>query len=59
MPPKKNMGFAKPQNAGGTLKRIFSYMYGFKPQLILIVFCIIISVSANVAGKLYAPSAYR
>ena len=51
MPPRKNAGFAKPQNTGGTLKRIFSYMYGFKPQLILIVFCIVISVFANVAGN--------
>lgn len=51
MPPRKNSGFAKPQNAGATLKRIFSYMYGFKPQLFLIVFCIIISVSANVTGN--------
>ena len=51
MPPKKNTGFAKPKNTGGTLKRIFSYMYGFKPQLILIVFCIVISVFANVAGN--------
>jgi len=51
MPPKKNMGFAKPQNISGTLKRIFSYMYGFKAHLIFIVFCIIVSVGANVAGN--------
>lgn len=50
MPPKRNTGFAKPQNASETLKRIFRYMYGFKAQLIFIVVCIIISVGANVAG---------
>ncbi|MDE5946808.1 MAG: ABC transporter ATP-binding protein/permease [Oscillospiraceae bacterium] len=51
MPPRKNMGFAKPQNVGGTLKRIFSYMYGFKANLALIVVCIVFSVGANVAGN--------
>lgn len=51
MPPRKNMGFAKPQNFGGTLKRIFSYMYGFESNLAFIVLCIIFSVGANVAGN--------
>ena len=31
MPPKKNMKpVQKPANTGKTIKRIFSYMYGFK-----------------------------
>lgn len=51
MPPHKNMGFAKPQDAKATLKRIFSYMYGFKAQLGIIIFCIVISVSAGIAGN--------
>lgn len=51
MPHKKNGDFAKPQNAGGTLKRIFSYMYGFKLHLAFIVLCIVISVGASVAGN--------
>ena len=36
MPPKKNMQpMQKPEKVFGTFKRIFSYMYGFKLQLIL------------------------
>lgn len=37
MPPRNAHPGAKPEQTFGTLKRIFSYMYGFKVQLILVV----------------------
>ena len=44
MPPKnRNFGGAKPQNPFATLKRIFSYMYGFKLHMVIIVIAIISS----------------
>ncbi len=51
MPPKHNAPGAKPQNAFATFKRIFSYMYGFKLNLILVVLGIILSAAAGVAGN--------
>lgn len=42
---------AKPKNVFGTFKRIFSYMYGFKVHLILVVVGIILSAAAGVAGN--------
>jgi ABC transporter related protein len=52
MPPKGNMRpAAKPDQAFGTLKRIFSYMYGFRLQLILVVIGIILSAGAGIAGN--------
>ncbi|MBE6856078.1 MAG: ABC transporter ATP-binding protein [Ruminococcus sp.] len=51
MPPR-NMGpVAKPQNVFKTFKRIFSYMYGFKLQLVLVVVGIVLSAGAGVAGN--------
>ena len=52
MPPKKNMQpMQKPEKVFGTFKRIFSYMYGFKLQLIVVVIGIVISSSAGIAGN--------
>ncbi|MCQ2459601.1 MAG: ABC transporter ATP-binding protein/permease [Ruminococcus sp.] len=52
MPPKPNMGpGAKPKNAAATIKRIFSYMYGFQSRLIFVVIAIIISAGAGIAGN--------
>ncbi|MBP3309351.1 MAG: ABC transporter ATP-binding protein [Ruminococcus sp.] len=52
MPPKGNQRpMAKPQNAFATLKRIFSYMYGFKAQLVFIVIGIILGSGAGIAGN--------
>lgn len=52
MPPKnRNFGGAKPQNPFATLKRIFSYMYGFKLHMVIIVIAIIFSSIAGVAGN--------
>ncbi len=52
MPPKHgNMTIGKPKNTKATLKRIFSYMYGFKVHLIVIVLAIIFSSGAGVAGN--------
>lgn len=52
MPPKKNMQpMQKPEKVFGTFKRIFSYMYGFKLQLIVVVIGIVISSAAGIAGN--------
>lgn len=52
MPPKKNMmPMQKPEQVFGTFKRIFSYMYGFKIQLVLVVIGIVISSAAGIAGN--------
>jgi ATP-binding cassette subfamily B protein len=51
MPPVKNGPTAKPENVFRTLKRIFSYMYGFKLHLIFVVIGIILSAGAGVAGN--------
>ena len=51
MPPKKNMPVQKPEQVFGTFKRIFSYMYGFKLQLVFVLIGIIISSAAGIAGN--------
>ena len=51
MPPRQQKAPAKPKNTFGTLKRIFSYMYGFKPQLIFVVIGIIFSSGAGIVGN--------
>lgn len=51
MPPRNAHPGAKPEQTFGTLKRIFSYMYGFKIQLILVVIGIIFSAGAGIAGN--------
>ncbi len=43
----------KPKDAKKTLLRIFSYMKPFKGRLILIVFCIILSAVADIAGTYF------
>ena len=51
MPPRKQKGpFQKPKNAGAAVKRLFSYMGEFKGLLVLVVFFIIFSTLASVAG---------
>ncbi len=42
---------AKPQDTFGTLKRIFSYMHGFRIQFIFVVIAILISSGAGIAGN--------
>lgn len=51
MPPRNAHPGAKPEQTFGTLKRIFSYMYGFKIQLILVVIGIVLSAGAGIAGN--------
>lgn len=51
MPPRTQRPSAKPENTLNALKRIFSYMYGFKAQFILSVIGIILSSSAGIAGN--------
>jgi len=51
MPPGKNMGPpAKPRHTFPTLKRIFSYMYGFKLHMTIAVTAIILSAGAGIIG---------
>ncbi len=52
MPPKANQRpMAKPQNTLGALKRIFSYMHGFRLQFIFVVIGIFFSSIAGIAGN--------
>ena len=52
MPPKKNMKpVQKPANTGKTIKRIFSYMYGFKLHFVFVVLGVALSSAAAVAGN--------
>ena len=49
--PSRNMhGPVKPKNAFATLKRIFSYMHGFKAFMVLSVIGIILSSGAGIIG---------
>ncbi|MCD7811516.1 MAG: ABC transporter ATP-binding protein/permease [Ruminococcus sp.] len=51
MPPVKNGPTAKPENTLATLKRIFSYMYGFKLHIALVALFIIFSAGAGIVGN--------
>ncbi len=51
MPPRPQGPVAKPENAFATLKRIFSYMHGFKLQFILVLIGILFSAFAGIAGN--------
>ena len=52
MPPKSQQRpMAKPKNTFGTLKRIFSYMHGFRVQLVFVVIGIFFSSIAGIAGN--------
>ena len=52
MPPKaQQRPMAKPQDTFGTLKRIFSYMHGFRIQFVFVVIAILISSGAGIAGN--------
>ena len=51
MPPRPQGPMAKPENAFATLKRIFSYMHGFKLQFILVLIGILFSAFAGIAGN--------
>lgn len=43
----------KPQDVKRTIKRILSYMKDYRPQLLFVVFAIIISAAAGVAGTYF------
>ena len=51
MPPRTQRAMAKPENTFKALKRIFSYMYGFRVQFIFVVICIIFSSFAGIMGN--------
>ncbi len=53
MPPVKNKGMARPQNAGKTLLRIFSYMKGYRLQFSIVVICMLFSSGAGIAGTYF------
>ncbi len=50
MPPSRSRGFAKPQNAKKIISRLISYMGKFKLLWLLVLFCVLISSGASVAG---------
>ena len=51
MPPRNPKPMAKPENTFGTLKRIFSYMHGFRIQFIFVIIGIAFSSFAGIAGN--------
>lgn len=51
MPPRQQRTPAKPRDVSGTLKRIFSYMYGFRIQLVFVIVGILLSSFAGIAGN--------
>ena len=52
MPPRNKTAVpAKPKNTFATMKRIFSYMHGFRLQLVFVVIGIIASSSAGIVGN--------
>ncbi len=52
MPPKSNMApVQKPKDVKAIIKRIFSYMYGFKIHFFLVVAGVIFSALAGIAGS--------
>lgn len=51
MPPMKQRVGAKPENAFASLKRIFSYMHGFKLHIAVVAVCIIFSAAAGIIGN--------
>lgn len=54
MPPRNGEGeHPIHQVKPGTLKRLFSYMAGYKIQLVLVVICILLSAVANAASSLF------
>ena len=51
MPPRPQKAPAKPKNTFATLKRIFSYMHGFGPRLVIVVIGILFSSGAGIMGN--------
>lgn len=52
MPPRgPQRPMAKPENIFATLKRIFSYMYGFKVYFVFVLIGIVMSALAGIAGN--------
>lgn len=51
MPPVKQREMAKPEHTFAALKRIFSYMHGFRIQFVLVIIGIFISAFAGIAGN--------
>ncbi|MBO5571583.1 MAG: ABC transporter ATP-binding protein [Ruminococcus sp.] len=51
MPPRPQNAPAKPKNTFATLKRIFSYMHGFGPRLVIVVIGILFSSGVGIMGN--------
>lgn len=48
---KMNGAMQKPKNVGKTIKRLFSYLGGYKFLFLLVFLCIIVSSGAQIAGN--------
>ena len=46
----KTKGMARPKNAGKTILRLLSYIGSYKPLLLIVLFAVLISAGAGVAG---------
>ncbi len=53
MPPQRNHGHQKPQNAKKTLVRILSYLSDYKWKLIWVVIFVLLSSGAGIAGNYF------
>ncbi len=51
MPPRKQRVMEKPSDMFPTIKRIFSYMYGFRIHFLFVVIGVIVSASAGIVGN--------
>ncbi len=51
MPPRSQKPSQKPAQAGAAIKRIFSYMYGFKLHFVMVVIGVVFSALAGIAGN--------
>lgn len=50
---QRRFGTVKPKDKKKTIKRLMSYLLGYKKQLFLVFFCIILSALAGVLGSLF------
>ena len=51
MPPRQQRAIQKPSNVKDTIKRIFSYMHGFKLHFVFVVVGVVFSAFAGIAGN--------
>lgn len=51
MPPRQQRAMQKPSNVKDTIKRIFSYMHGFRTHFVFVVIGVVFSAFAGIAGN--------